>query len=307
MDGTKWDATSLQPNTVSIISGIDRYSKAKNQENHLLQYLYLHNYNKVDYLVHFSLFALLHDDCACIGPKIHMACDIQHLKDILAFQRRNTELRVLMVLKHCMSMKCVWQNITLRRLFTCRQQLRITIIVFTNCLFLLDDFLLAQADYICTLLDPACNRQDIRFLPQKPYKDALLKFPTRVSSPEVPEALLVYSKITTTFQWFTPFTARLLENTKAPDVQMSPVVYQFLLRYWSERSLTTQPVLLNPAILKRFVNNWFRFAVRRLYARVLVVGKSATEECGPMFQLQGFFKENPGLLKYVGTKLLLFC
>ena len=308
MDPTKWDATSLQPNTVSIISGIDRNWGNDCSENNLLKFLYLNNYNKVDYVVQFTNFCTrLHDDYSYIGPKIHMEYDIEHLRHIIAFQRKNTEQRALLVFQHCMCSTCVWQNITLRTLFTCRQKLRITIIVFTGSLIYLDAYLRTHADYICTLFDAAHTRQDTRFLPQQPYRDALVRFPSRLLRQEVPNALLWYCKLTVTFQWIGPPNKLLVENTTAPDVQISPALYHFLVRYEFKQSLTTNPVWIIPSNLKRFVNNWFHFAVRRLYAWLLVRGDCTAQEFGAMFQLQGFFEENPGLLKYIGTKLLLFC
>ena len=328
-----WNASTWKPNSFTVISGSWYTGKTT-----LINHIFLKNFEKVDYTV-IVKFDLKNKEHKYIEPKIQIPFNLPRLQKLITFQQKNkNKYRLLLIFESSSLTRLIQYNrleyykIWINKLFASHKRFGISIIL--NCGSFLDipPNIRMWAEYLFVSMSNHTYKREInhiysmweQYLFEKIIKKHTDKrevnpmiYQVQQSHKYILEqALLIRDKVyiengTVRFSFLLCHPSERLIWTN-PDFRndypkpkfLLPCIYNFLTQ-----NTIDKPDLpgdeLEKNYLKELVNNYLNFRASRLYARLLILHKPTTK-CPKMAQLQSFFQLNPGLLKLIGTKLLLF-
>lgn len=236
-------------------------------KNSLLKHIFLQNHDKVDYTVLFSRNAEEH---RCIEPKIQInKLDLSRLRKIMTFQKQHRKRYKLLIIFE--NICPVFYSSTVSELIMDFRNLGISIIFVQN------------SGYIPSFL--RFHAHNFFVTPR-----LVLQFESSFVYPTDKQNGFFFFKASERPLWIDRAKMRFIDKPKRPNTFLNPCIYNFLVK----QSRTANKDHLNQ-LLKNYVDR----EKARLYARSWIARHTPN-----MSKLQFFFKCYPGLLKFIGGKLL---
>ena len=247
-----------------------------------------------------------------IEPKLKMPFNTWRLHNLLTFQENNqNNYRLLLILE--IDIEYILQADWFDRILMNQRLWGISIILILQTLQVMPSRIFEKAEYFFVSMTDHNYKKSVKIVSRQSVtfdKDLLeqaVALRDRVFLECDDRFSFLLCQPSERLMWTNP---GFLNNRKdyPKSKFLLPSIHIFLThiafyKCWNLQNVYTDE--LDQDHLKQLVDNYLNFRASRSYARLLL-RDTPTTKCPNMAQLQSFFQCNPGVLKFIGTKLLLF-